>query len=505
MAESGTTSPASPELLLPRWDPAEPRRAQLEAGLRDSIRSGRLRPGVRLPSSRALGVELGVSRRLVVEAYEQLAAEGYLVSSRGSGTRVAPGGAGGPAPQDRVADGRASGDEDAAWPASGDSNGATDPAVVEASAGAIAPPGTEIDLFPGAPDLSLFPRRAWGRALRRALAELPDARLGYGEFAGTEELREAVAEHLGRVRAAAAEPGRIVVTAGYQQGLRIFCQLLKGRGARRVGIEDPGYPVAAWTVEAEGLELVPLPVDEDGLDVEALRAADPDAVIATPAHSLPAGAVLAAERRLALVEWARERGALVLEDDYDAELRYDRRGPAGTLQGLAPDVVVLAGSVSKTLAPALRLGWLCLPVDAVAAATIARGMLDGGGPRLEERALAELIASGAFDRHVRAARAHYRDKRAALLEALAAELPGARVRGIAAGLHVLLELPEGVEEADIVARAAAAGVRVQGLADFTRANRQPPALVLGYGLPTVRELREAVAIIAGACNDARES
>jgi GntR family transcriptional regulator/MocR family aminotransferase len=244
---------------------------------------------------------------------------------------------------------------------------------------------------------------------------------------------------------------------------------------------------------------VPVPVDEDGLGVEALVAADPDAVIVTPAHSLPAGAVLAAERRLALVEWARRHGALVLEDDYDAELRYDRRGPAGTLQGLAPDLVVLAGSVSKTLAPALRLGWLCLPSEAVAAATIARGMLDGGGPRLEELALADLIASGAFDRHVRAARARYREKRAALLEAIAAAMPGARVRGIAAGLHVLLELPAGADEAAVVGHCAGAGVRVQGLRDFTRAHPQPPALVLGYGLPTVRELREAVAVIADAC------
>jgi GntR family transcriptional regulator/MocR family aminotransferase len=479
MVKSGTTSPASPELLLPRWDPAGPRRAQLEAGLRESIRAGRLRPGARLPSSRALGTELGVSRRLVVEAYEQLGAEGYLVSSRGSGTRVAPGTAAGPTPSDQSTTG-----------------GAAAVAV-----GAPAASDARIDLFPGLPDLSLFPRRAWGRALRRALAELPDARLGYGEFAGTEELRDAIAEHLGRVRAAAAEPDRIVVTAGYQQGLRVFCALLRGRGARHVAIEDPGYPIAAWTVESEGFEPVPVPVDDDGLDVEALAAADPDAVIVTPAHSLPVGAVLAADRRLALVEWARERGALVLEDDYDAELRYDRRGPAGTLQGLAPDVVVLAGSVSKTLAPALRLGWLCLPGDAVAAAAIARGLLDGGGPRLEERALAELIESGAFDRHLRTARAHYRDKRAELLEAIDTALPDARVRGIAAGLHVLLELPAGVDEAMVVARAGLEGVRVQGLADFTRAHPQLPALVLGYGLPTARELREAVAVIAAACDD----
>jgi GntR family transcriptional regulator/MocR family aminotransferase len=261
--------------------------------------------------------------------------------------------------------------------------------------------------------------------------------------------------------------------------------------------------VAAWTIEAEGLELVPIRVDDEGIDVEHLAAADPDAVIVTPAHSLPVGAVLAAERRLALVEWARERGALVLEDDYDAELRYDRRGPAGTLQGLAPDVVVLAGSVSKTLAPALRLAWLCLPADAVAAATLARAAFDGGGPRLDELALADLIASGAFDRHVRAARAHNREKRAALLEALAAKLPDARVRGIDAGLHILLELPPGVEEAKVVAGAAAAEVRVQGLADFTRAHPGPPALVIGYGLPSIRELREAVGAIASAAAAAR--
>jgi GntR family transcriptional regulator / MocR family aminotransferase len=476
MAGPPTTFAASPELLLPAWDPAGPRRAQLEAGLRDSIRAGRLRPGVRLPSSRALGTELGVSRSLVVEAYEQLTAEGYLVSVRGSGTRVAP--ARGPSSSSSV------------------SGGAE-------AAPSTAAPTAAIDLFPGAPDLSIFPRRAWGQALRQAVAELPDARLGYGEFGGAAELRDALAEHLGRVRAAAAEPGSILVTAGYQQGLRVFCQLLRGRGARRVAIEDPGYPVAAWTIEAEGLEVVPIGVDDDGIDVEALAAADPDAVVVTPAHSLPVGAVLAAERRLALVEWARERGALVLEDDYDAELRYDRRGPAGSLQGLAPDVVVLAGSVSKTLAPALRLAWLCLPADAVAAATIARASLDGGGPRFEEVALAELIASGAFDRHVRASRVHYRGKRAALLEAIDAELPEARVRGIAAGLHVLLELPPGVAEAGVVERAAAAGVQVQGLADFTRLRPGPPALVVGYGLPTIRELREAVAVIAGAAAASR--
>jgi GntR family transcriptional regulator/MocR family aminotransferase len=464
MAEEGTTF----ELLLPGWDPAGPRRAQLEAGLRQAIREGRLGAGARLPSSRSLSAQLGVSRRLVVEVYDQLGVEGYLVAERGSGTRVT------------AAEGR----RDAAAPG---------PPPPEPRLG----PERGIDLFPGAPDLSLFPRRAWERALRRALAELPDARLGYGEFAGTRELRVALAEHLGRVRAADAAPERIVVTAGFQQALRIFCGLVRDRGGRRIAIEDPGYPLAGWTIESERLEAVALPIDDDGLDVGALAAADPDAVVVTPAHSLPLGAVLAPERRRALAAWARERGALVLEDDYDAELRYDR-GPAGALQGLAPEVVVLAGTVSKTLAPALRLGWLLLPGELVGAAAVARAGADGGGPRIEERALAELLASGAFDRHLRVARGRYRAKRAALLGALAEELPGARVRGVAAGLHVLLELPEEADEAAVVAACAERGVHPHGLATFTREHRHGPGLVLGYGLPGERALREAVAVIAAA-------
>jgi GntR family transcriptional regulator/MocR family aminotransferase len=478
MDKSGSTSaptsgrggssgaPSSPELLLPDWDPAQPRRAQLEAGLREAIRGGRLRPDTRLPSSRALAAELGVSRRLVVETYEQLAAEGYLLARRGAGTVVAPrtaadrSAAGGPLPS---------------------------PAPVPA-------PVEGIDLFPGAPDLSLFPRRAWARSLRRALAELPDSRLSYGEFAGTTELRVALAEHLGRVRAAAATPEQVVASGGYQQGLRLFCQLVRARGGHRIAVEDPGYPVAGWTIEAERLEAVPVPIDDDGIDVAALAGADPDAVVVTPAHALPLGAVLAPQRRRQLVAWARERGALVLEDDYDAELRYDR-GPAGALQGLAPDVVVLAGTVSKTLAPALRLGWLVLPPELVAIAVTGRTMDDGGGARIEEWALADLIAGGGFDRHVRAARQRYREKRAVLLDALGAELPDARVRGIAAGLHAVLELPAGAREAEVVAGAAKAGVHLQGLAAFTRAHPQPPSLVLGYGLPSERQLREAVGTI----------
>lgn len=465
MAKEGANLPlASAGLMLPRWRPGRPRRAQLEEHLRDSIRGGRLRPGAQLPSSRGLAAELGVSRRLVVEVYEQLTAEGYLVARRGSGTRVSPSASLGPgtAPVDPVP-----------------------------------PPVAGIDLFPGAPDLSLFPRRAWGRALRKALEVLPDARLAYGEFGGAAELRVALAEHLGRVRAAVATPERVAVTSGYQQGLRLFCQLVRARGGRRVAVEDPGYPIAAWTIESERLQVVPVPIDGEGIDVEALAATAADAVVVTPAHSLPLGAVLAPARRRRLVAWARQRGTLILEDDYDAELRHDR-GPAGALQGLAPDVVVLAGTVSKTLAPALRLGWLLLPPEQVPLAITARAAADGGGARIEERALAELLAGGGFDRHVRAARQRYRAKRALLLAALAAELPGAGVRGAAAGLHVVLDLPDGCDEEATVAAAAARGVTVYGLGTYTRAHPQPPGLVLGYGPPGERELREAVAAIAAA-------
>jgi GntR family transcriptional regulator / MocR family aminotransferase len=469
MAKTGSTSSfvSVPELLVPDWDPTLPRRTQLEASLRNAIRVGRLRPGSRLPSSRALAAELGVSRRLVVEVYEQLAAEGHLVARRGSGTRVAPQ----PLEPHRAAP--------------------------VALAGAVPSPVEGIDLFAGAPDPSLFPRRAWARALRRAVDRLPDARLSYGEFGGAVELRIALAEHLGRVRGAAAEPGQIVATAGYQQALRVFCGLVRSRDARRVAVEDPGYPVAAWIVESEGLEAVAVPVDDDGVDVGALRASGAEAAVVTPAHSMPLGAVLAAERRRELVSWARDRGTLVLEDDYDAELRHNR-GPAGCLQGLAPDVVVLAGSVSKTLAPALRMGWLCLPGELVAEAITTRAAADQGGPRFEELALAELIASGGFDRHVRAARHRYREKRSLLLGALRGTLPETKLRGIAAGLHAVLELPPGVSEQAVVDRVAREGVHVQGLATFTRSHPQPPGLVLGYGLPTERKLREAVATIAAA-------
>lgn len=471
MEKTGTTFAGARELLLPGWNPSRPRRSQLESGLRAAIREGRLRPDTRLPSTRALAAELGVSRRLVVDAYEQLTAEGHLIARHGSGTLVAP-----------------------------QPPGSSRPAPSH-----LAGPGPQpgvIDLFAGAPEPALFPRRAWSRALRRAVETLADSRLSYGEFGGAEELRLALAEHLGRVRGAAVEPNQIVATSGYQQGLRIFCQLVRSRGGRRVAVEDPGYPIAAWTIESEQLDAVPVPIDDRGIDVDALVAGDVDAAVVTPAHSMPLGVALAPERRRELATWARDRSALVLEDDYDAELRYDR-GPTGCLQGLAPDVVVLAGSVSKTLAPTLRLGWLCLPGDRVAEAMALRASFDGGGNRFTEVAFAELLASGAFDRHVRASRQRYRAKRSLLLEVVAEALPEARLGGIAGGLHAVLELPPGTDERAVIDAAGRDGVKVQGLSDYTLDHPRPPSLVIGYGLPSDRELRQAVAVIAAAVSCCR--
>ncbi|MDQ3769737.1 MAG: PLP-dependent aminotransferase family protein, partial [Actinomycetota bacterium] len=357
--------------------------------------------------------------------------------------------------------------------------------------------GPRIDLFPGGPDLSLFPRRAWSRALREALATLPDSRMGYALPQGAPELREALSEHLGRVRGAHADPERIVVTSGYQQGLRLVCELVRRNGGRRMAMEDPGYPIAALGIEAADLEVVPVPLDDQGLDVGALASSGADGAVVTPAHAMPTGAVLAPQRRADLLAWAQGADALVLEDDYDAEFRYDRE-PLGALQGLAPERVILAGSVSKTLAPGLRLGWLLLPAALSAQASLLRGLSDGGAGVLEPLALAQLLRTGAFDRHVRAARQRYRARRAALLDALAEHLPAARVHGVAAGLHVLVELPPGVAEEAVIAAAERRGVRAYGLDAHTRVHHRSPALVLGYAATPERELRDAVAVLA-AC------
>ena len=452
---------SSRDLLVTLRRPDGPLHAQLEAQLRAAVRSGRLTPGERLPASRALAAELGVSRGVVVEAYGQLAAEGYLAVRRGTAPRVAPGAA--------VASGR--------------------PAE-------RAPAAPRYDLRPGTPDLSLFPRAAWAAAQRRALHEVADADLGYPPPGGHPRLRAALAAYLGRVRGVQAAPERIVVCGGVAEAVALVGRVLRDGGARRVAVEDPSHPGTRELMAHSGLEIVPVPVDGGGVDVGAIAAAGVDAALVTPAHQSPTGVVLDPGRRAALVAWARAADALVIEDDYDAEYRYDRH-PVGALQGLAPDHVVHVHSVSKTLAPALRLGWAALPARLVGAVVEEKRLSDLGGPVLEQLTLAAFLERGELDRHLRRTRPAYRRRRDALLTALA----GLEVEGVAAGLHVLARLPRGRREHDVVAAAAARGVAVEPLGPQVAGPRRPPALLLGYtrlGEAAIAEAgRRLRAVLAG--------
>jgi GntR family transcriptional regulator/MocR family aminotransferase len=465
----------SPELLLPldRRRP-EPLRAQLESGLREAIRSGRLQVGERLPSSRALAAELGVSRGLVQECYGQLLAEGYLNSRGGSATRVAAGASG----QERGAAGQS--------------------ATPRSPAAASAPGRLAADFRPGVPDLAGFPREAWLWAVREACRGMPTAALDYGDPRGSPVLRDVLAGYLRRVRAAAADPETTVICTGFAQGLTLVLGALLRTGVRRVAFEDPGYGEGETSAAsaALGVEVVPVPVDEGGIDVEALAASGARAVVLTPAHQSPTGVVLAPERRHALITWAAARDATIIEDDYDAEFRYDRE-PVGALQGLAPDRVATLGTVSKSLAPAIRLGWILCPPGIAAEIAERKRLSDRGSPGLDQLALAALIESGRYDRHLRRMRATYAGRRAALVEALAHHAPGVRLTGLAAGFHAVAHLPDGLDEARVVAAARDRSVGLYGMSAF-RADRAavPPQVVLGFGNLGDRSIRAGIAAVA---------
>src|SRR4051812_1772456 len=420
------------------------RRAALERAVREAIRAGRLRPGDRVPSTRALAHDLGLARGTVAEAYAQLGAEGYLQARPGAPTRVAEG-----------------------------------VRALERLAPVGAPERPGLSLRPGVPDVSAFPRSAWVAALRRALSVAPDAVLGPGDPRGRPELRAALASYLGRARGVLADPERIVICAGFTEGLALLCRALRGTGA--LAMEDPCLAAHRDIAHAAGMRVAPLAVDERGA-----RPAIPPGVAAvhlTPAHQFPLGGTLAPQRRAAFVAWAREHGALVIEDDYDGEFRYDRQ-PAGALQGLDPEHVVYAGTASKTLAPALRLGWLVLPdrlLEPVLEAKL------GAPPPLHQPAPAELLSGGGYDRHVRRMRQRYRKRRDALL----ARLGDRRALGIAAGLHVVVEVES---EPDVLARAGAVALEPLGPYWHRRAAFQ--GLVIGYAAPPEHAFAAALSALA---------
>ncbi len=473
MAGSRTNSALAGDLLIElSRDGQVPLHRQIEASIRDGIRSGRLRLGSSLPPTRTVAVDLGVSRGVVVEAYEQLVAEGYLTSRTGGYTQVAIG----PEPT----------------PAA--------PPPVPADA-------PRIDFGYGRADVSNFPRAAWLRSIRRVLVEAPNERFGYLSGRGVPELREALADYLNRVRGASARSDNVVVCTGYAQGIALLIQVLARSGAKRLALEDPSSNDDALPIAASaGLDVVGVPVDHDGIRVDALERTDADAVILTPSHQWPTGAVLSAESRAAVLRWASRRGALVVEDDYDAEYRYDR-APIGAMQGLAPDRVVYAGSASKTLAPGLRLGWLVVPrllVDDVAAAKIAA---DRGSPALEQLAFADFLSGGEFDRHLRRMRPVYRRRRDALLTALRKRVPDLEPAGVAAGLHLVTWLPPDLDEDVMVEAAARRGLGVYGVAPYRISGDGDGdgGLIFGYATLSERTITEGIGILAAVIGEIRSA
>ncbi|WP_433515598.1 PLP-dependent aminotransferase family protein [Nonomuraea sp. CA-143628] len=426
---------------------------QIAAEIRASIRHGRLAPGTRLPASRDLAADLQVSRGVVVEAYEQLVAEGFLISRVGAGTQVAPTSA----------------------------RSAMD--VVPASGPVYSP---HYGHRPTSPDLGCFPRERWLASVRHVLTTMPSDVFDYGDPGGVPELRDELAGYLRRVRAADVRADNLVIVGGVAQGISLAVQVLTQRSRRlRLAVEDPNSHRQVPLLLRAGAELVPVPVDDQGLVVTELRARGADAVLITPAHQYPTGVVLSPARRAALMEWAAETGGVVLEDDYDAEFRFDR-DPVGCLQGLAPARVILSGSVSKALAPGLRLGWVAAPAELAESMRQARGELDLGSPVIDQYALAHFLRTGGYDKHLRRMRREYRRRRDALVKAVAEHLPEVRVRGIAAGLHAYLDLPPGSDEDAFVRPARELGLAADPVGP-TRLTPGPPGVVVGFArLPAHR-------------------
>ncbi len=429
--------------------------------MRAAIRDGRLAAGARLPSSRGLAAELGISRGVVTAVYDQLAAEGYLDTRQGAPVRVAQG-------------------------------------VRAQPPRPPAPPLTPrfaYDFSPGLPDLAGFPRERWLRSLRAAWRESALDAVGYGDPRGAAELREALADYLGRARGAEADAEHLIVCTGFRQGLALTCRWLRASGIDRVAIEDPGWHAQRLIVEDAGLEVTPIPVDNSGIDVDALRSSGADAVIITPAHQFPTGAVLAASRRAKLIEWAERGDRLIIEDDYDAELCGER---VGSLQGLAPDRVHYIGSASKRLTPGMRLGWMLPPSWLSWALISAKAIEDAGSEVSGQLALADFIVRGELERHLRRMRLRYGQRRAKLLTTLADRLPGWRPMETADGLYLSVVLPHDVDEAGLLTAAARRGVGVEGLSLHSYTGDCPPGVVLGHGYMAEPAIARGMELLAEA-------
>jgi GntR family transcriptional regulator / MocR family aminotransferase len=505
------------------------RRVGLERALREAVQSGRLAPGTVLPPSRALASDLGIARNTVAEAYTQLVAEGWLTARQGSGTRVT----GPPAPTSTVS----------LRLHHGESAFSARPMGL-----AGAPADAAYDLRAGFPDVAAFPYAEWLAAARTALGRTPSSAYRYPDPQGLPELRTALAGYLARTRGVRATPERVVVCGGFGQGLWALAAALHRLGARRAGVESHGLPLHRRILTEAGMTLVGLPVGASGAELptadprptgaaqpsraqepsqaepptadprptgaaqpsraqkpsqadraadgggrsDGERAGDPgdlDLVLLTPAHQFPLGTALDAEHRAAFVRWAGARGAVLVEDDYDGEFRYDRR-PLGAMQALAPDDVVYGGTASKALAPAVGLAWLVLPERLVEPVVAELTRVGARPAALNQFVLAEFLTSGRYDRHVRRSRLAYRRRR----DRLVAALTGLPVHGLPAGLHAVVDLPHGRTEEEAVAEARRRGLAIEGLAAFALTpDDRPPALVVGYASPPAHAFTTAVA------------
>ncbi|MEV0945222.1 PLP-dependent aminotransferase family protein [Rhodococcus sp. NPDC049939] len=428
-------------------------RARLVSALRESIRSGRLGADTTLPASRTLAVDLGIARNTVAEAYAELVAEGWLTARQGSGTRVA----------DRT----------------GEPPHRPRPHITSSLPSSSPTPA--LSLVPGSPDVGEFPRTAWLASARRALTAAPNEAFGHGDPRGRIELRRALAEYLSRARGVRADPEQIVVSASSGHGLWLLARSLEGTFA----VEGYGLHLHRELLHDADVVTTPMELDTLGAQPPDISGRHLSAALLTPAHQFPMGGPLHPSRRTAFVEWARTTGGIVIEDDYDGEFRYDRQ-PVGALQGLAPDQVVYLGTATKTLSPAIRVGWMVMPEHLIDGILAVKGIYERWVSATDQLTLADFIESGAFDRHIRRMRTSYRRRRDALVATLAERAPHVKVTGIAAGLHAVLELPAGTESAT-VDRATALGVEVMGLSTFRHPDaveNQVDGLVVGYSTPS---------------------
>lgn len=457
----------------------------LHRQLRAAILDGRLKAGLRLPATRALAGLLGISRNTAVAAYDLLLAEGYLEARRGSGTFVAERSA---EPR-RATDGSRSSTRiriNRAW--------CQEPALPCAATGV--PPRFDFNL--GLPDEGSFPFAIWHGLASRALRGLARAPVAYADPAGRPELREAIARHVSFARAVACTADDIVVTSGAQQAFDLIARILVSPRRPVVAMEDPGYPPLRAILAASGADVRPVPLDDDGILVDRIPA-EAGLICVTPSHQFPLGTAMSPRRRIELLAFARAHDAVILEDDYDGEFRFDGR-PLDALQTIdRSEAVVYVGTFSKSLFPALRLGFVVTPAWAQPALTAAKQLTDWHSPVLAQDTLAAFIAEGHLARHVRKMRRIYGERREALVRALDRQCGGAvmPLPG-AAGLHLGALVDPAVDAEAWAARAAGQGIALNPLARYARSRPAPNGLTFGYGMIPRERIDQAIRSLVSA-------